>query len=49
MVIKIFKCQMCGNQFEVEVFDRDDPEERRRQGAPVRCPKCGSAQIETIG
>ena len=48
MVVKLFKCQMCGTRFEVEVLDQDDPRERNQPGAPVRCPKCGSTQIEAV-
>jgi DNA-directed RNA polymerase subunit RPC12/RpoP len=48
MVIRVLKCQMCGTQFEAKVLDRDDPDERQSQGTPVRCPKCGSAQIEIV-
>ena len=48
MVIKVFKCQMCGAQFEAPVLDRDDPAERDRQGAALRCPKCNQPRIEEI-
>ncbi len=48
MLVKVFKCQMCGHQFEREVLDRDDPEERHRQGTPLRCPECGRAEIEVV-
>ena len=39
MVIKIFKCQMCGNRFEVEVFDRDDPGGAPPTGCSSTVPK----------
>jgi DNA-directed RNA polymerase subunit RPC12/RpoP len=48
MVVALLKCQMCGKQFEAEMLDRDDPNERQRGGTPIRCPNCGSAEIELL-
>jgi DNA-directed RNA polymerase subunit RPC12/RpoP len=48
MVIKVFKCQMCGTQFEATVLDRDDSDERGRQGAALRCPKCNQTRVEEV-
>jgi DNA-directed RNA polymerase subunit RPC12/RpoP len=48
MVVAVLKCQMCGKQFEAEMLDRDDPNERHRQGTPIRCPSCKSTEIEVL-
>jgi predicted Zn-ribbon and HTH transcriptional regulator len=48
MVVAVLKCQICGKQFEAEMLDRDNPNERRRHGTPIRCPKCNSTQIELL-
>jgi len=48
MVVAVLKCQMCGHQFQAEMLDRDDPNERHRPGTPIRCPKCNSAEIELL-
>ena len=48
MVVAVLKCQMCGTKFEAEMLDRDDPNERHRQGSPIRCPRCKSTEIEAI-
>jgi DNA-directed RNA polymerase subunit RPC12/RpoP len=48
MVVKVVKCQMCGNRFEAECLDRDDPNERHRYGDAVTCPKCGSPRLEIV-
>jgi predicted Zn-ribbon and HTH transcriptional regulator len=49
MIIKVLKCQMCGCRFEAKVLDRDDRNERYREGVPVRCPQCNSMRIEEVG
>jgi DNA-directed RNA polymerase subunit RPC12/RpoP len=48
MIVVVLKCQMCGKQFEAELLDRDDPNERHRHGMPIRCPRCNSSEIERI-
>lgn len=48
MLIKLFKCQMCGFRFEVEVLDREDPKERDSPGYPICCDKCRSRHVEEI-
>jgi len=46
MVVAVLKRQMCGNEFEAEMLDRDDPNERYRHGTRIRCPRCSSTEIE---
>lgn len=48
MVTVRLKCQMCGERFETELLDRDDPRERHVVGSPVRCPRCNSTHVEAI-
>ncbi len=48
MLVKLFKCQMCGLRFEVEVYDRRDPKEKDIPGVPVCCDRCNSHRIEEI-
>ena len=48
MLIKLFKCQMCGYRFEVKVLDRQDPNEKDVPGYPICCDKCGSSRFEEI-
>jgi DNA-directed RNA polymerase subunit RPC12/RpoP len=42
------KCGKCGHRFEAEVLDRETPEERQIQGAPLRCPNCNSTMLERV-
>lgn len=50
MLMKEFRCTRCGKQFETECLDREDPRERFKAGAPIRCPnpECRSEFIEQI-
>lgn len=48
MVLTEFKCGMCNHRFEAEVLDRDDPRERNKPGAPLRCPNCQSTILEIL-
>lgn len=47
MIVKLLKCQICGERFEAEVLDRENPKEQF-PGTPVTCPKCGSPRIEQV-
>jgi len=48
MVIELMKCGMCGEKFEVELLDRNDPREKNIIGQSVRCPKCNSTFVEAV-
>lgn len=48
MVVKILLCQMCGERFEAEVLDLEDPSERRQEGRPATCPGCRSPRLEVV-
>ena len=48
MILKLFKCQMCGHRFEAEVLDRENPKENHIVGSQLRCEKCNSAKIEPV-
>lgn len=48
MILIELKCGRCGHRFEAEALDRETPEERRVEGAPLRCPKCNSTLLERI-
>jgi DNA-directed RNA polymerase subunit RPC12/RpoP len=48
MIVAKLKCQICGNRFDAEVLDRDDPDEKHRSGSPIRCPRCKSLEIELL-
>ncbi len=48
MVVKVLECQTCGNRFEFEVLDQEDPRERDRPGDRVRCPNCSSIRLKPI-
>lgn len=48
MIIVKLKCQMCGENFEAKLLDREDPQERHVSGSPVQCPRCNSTRVETI-
>ena len=41
-----FICKNCGCEFEKDVFEPGEAEEKRIQGSPVRCPKCQSTSVE---
>ena len=40
------KCRNCGCEFEKEVFEPGEAEEKRCPTHPVTCPKCGSNNVE---
>ena len=46
MVLKEFKCQMCGYRFEVEIVEAEEARELRIATMPVTCPKCQSPRVE---
>lgn len=50
MLVKEFRCTRCGNRFEVECLDRQDPRERNEPGVAIRCPnpECRSEYLEPI-
>lgn len=48
MIVVKMKCQMCGDRFEAELLDREDPQEQNVAGTPVRCPRCKSTHVETV-
>jgi predicted Zn-ribbon and HTH transcriptional regulator len=48
MIIAEMKCQMCGQRFEVELLDREDPKEQHLPGVPVRCPNCKRSTVEEV-
>jgi predicted Zn-ribbon and HTH transcriptional regulator len=39
-------CKKCGYHFQAEVLEEGEAEEKRIRPAPIRCPKCGSQDIE---
>ena len=49
MKSKIFFCRNCGYEWQVAVLSQEEAEEARRKNQPVssvRCPKCGSSNLE---
>lgn len=46
MIKRQFICRDCGNKFVVEVFEPGEAEEKRIRPVPVRCPQCGSTDLE---
>ena len=50
MVVIEFKCTRCGNRFEVECIDREDPDEMHRSGGQVTCDNkgCRSTYVEQV-
>jgi len=46
MVRKKFLCRRCGRAFVKEVFEEGEAEEKRLRASPVKCPHCGSYEIE---
>lgn len=48
MLLAVYKCQMCGERFEVELIDRDDPDERYMHGSSPRCKSCQSIRLELV-
>ena len=41
-----YRCRSCGNTFELEVFEPGEAEKKRQGTKPVRCPDCGSGNLE---
>lgn len=50
MLVVLVRCKTCGEEFEVQILDDDDPKERHLQGPPVRCrnPRCRSSEIARV-
>ncbi len=48
MVVMELRCQICGRRFEAAVLDPEDRDERERPSSPVRCPNCGSSEIQPV-
>ena len=46
MIVAEVKCQMCGFRFELEILDREDPEERFVRGSAITCPRCHKSETE---
>jgi len=40
-----FKCKRCGYEFEKEVFEPGEAEEKQASSSPVICPKCRSTDL----
>ncbi|MCK4825119.1 hypothetical protein KA005_55740 [bacterium] len=41
-----FICRHCGNRFATDVLEPGEAEEKRIRPVPVRCPQCGSTNVE---
>ena len=48
MIRRRYQCHKCGKLFEVDVLEPGEAEERRLRPVPVRCPECGSTQLEPV-
>lgn len=48
MVRRRFRCRKCGNRFETEVFEPGEAESKRLPSGPVKCPECGSPDVERL-
>ncbi|QEG41320.1 hypothetical protein UC8_33390 [Roseimaritima ulvae] len=48
MLVKLLKCQICGHRFEIEVYDRRDPNEKDIPGYPICCERCNSGRLEEV-
>lgn len=45
-MVKKYICRNCGCKFEEDVISREEAKERRVSLHPVKCPKCGSIDVE---
>ncbi len=41
-----FICRHCGTKFTTEVLEPGEAEEKRLQPVHVKCPQCGSIDVE---
>jgi len=41
-----FICKNCGEVFTEEILELGEAEEKRIRPIPVKCPKCGSANVK---
>jgi DNA-directed RNA polymerase subunit RPC12/RpoP len=46
MIKRKFICKNCGERFVAKVLEPGEAEEKGIRSAPVRCPNCGSTEIE---
>ena len=45
---KRFKCKKCGCEFEKDVFEPGEAEEKGIPSGPVRCPRCNGTECPQV-
>jgi DNA-directed RNA polymerase subunit RPC12/RpoP len=45
MVTVIYRCQNCGKEFEIRIFEPGEAEEKRVPTRPASCPDCRSSKL----
>ena len=45
---RMFRCTVCGKEFEAKVVDPKEARDLRVNTKPVTCPKCGRSRVEPI-
>lgn len=48
MIKRRFVCKNCGCEFEEEVLEKGEAEEKGIPTGPVRCPRCGKTNLERL-
>lgn len=46
MIRRGFRCRNCGRRFVTEVLEPGEAEAKLIRSGPVRCPECGSTDLE---
>ena len=41
------RCRRCQHVFRAEILDREEAQDPRRSTEPLRCPQCGSTELDT--
>jgi len=41
-----FICRKCGERFTKNILEEGEAEDKELPYGPVRCPKCGSTEVE---
>lgn len=43
----IVRCRSCKHEFRATVLDSNEARDPRRHAVPLKCPRCGSQDIDT--
>ncbi len=48
MIRRYFRCTACGFEFDIDVFEKGEAEEKGKASYPVQCKKCLSRSVTPL-